>query len=60
MGQLLRCGQTTRPGRFVVGETSEGRCAGATVVGIAAVLDGASRAEAAKIGGMGRQTLRIG
>jgi hypothetical protein len=51
-GQPLRCG------RMRVGGADEGRCAGAVAIGIAAVLDGNSRTEAAKIGGMDRQTLR--
>jgi transposase-like protein len=38
--------------------SSERRCAGARLLAIAAVLEGASREEAAKIGGMDRQTLR--
>jgi putative transposase len=37
---------------------SERRCAGRRLLAIAPVLEGASREEAAKIGGMDRQTLR--
>src|SRR5262249_38509238 len=43
---LLRCGRTIPPARF------------AGLLAIAAVLDGASREEAATIGGMARDTLR--
>ena len=39
-------------------EAVEGCRAGARLLAIAAVLDGASREDAAKIGGMERQTLR--
>ncbi len=37
---------------------AEGCRASAAAIGDLAVLDGASREDAAKIGGMGRQTLR--
>ena len=46
-----------QPGASSPGDASEGRRAGAAMA-IAAVLDGSSREEAAKIGGMDRQTLR--
>jgi Homeodomain-like domain len=56
MGELLRCGLATRPGRFA-GLRSVRRMP-RRLLAIAAVLDGASRRDAAKIGGMDRQTLR--
>ena len=56
---LLRCGRTTRLTRFAgwqkrVKDAAQAR----RLLAIAAVLDGASRTEAARIGGMDRQTLR--
>jgi transposase len=43
---------------FAVGPASERRRAGATAVSDCAVLDGGSREEAAKIGGMDHETPR--
>ena len=54
---LFRCGQTMPPARFA-GLPSERKMLRRRdgLLAIAAVLDGASREEAAKIGGMDRQT----
>ena len=55
----LRCGRTIRPSRFAGLPNGRGIPAQARrLLAIAAVLDGASREDAAKIGGMDRQTLR--
>ena len=53
------CGQTIPPARFAGLPSKRKDAAQARrLLAIAAVLDGASREEAAKIGGMDRQTLR--
>src|SRR5437762_709063 len=57
--RLLRCERTTRPARFAGLRSGAKDAAQARrLLTIAAVFDGASRTEAAKIGGMDRQTLR--
>jgi hypothetical protein len=53
---LLRCGWTTRPRRFAGWQN--GTAQARRLLAIAAILEGASRTEAARIGGMDRQTLR--
>ena len=59
MGQALRLGRTIRPVRFAgLPERAKDAAQARRLLAIAAVLDGASREEAAKIGGMDRQTLR--
>ena len=60
MGQaFFVCGWTIRPTRFAGSPGGRKSAAQARrLLAIAAVLDGASREEAAKIGGMDRQTLR--
>ena len=58
-GLRLRCGRTIRARRFVAWRQRAKDAAQARrLLAVAAVLDGASREEAAKIGGMDRQTLR--
>ena len=58
MGRLERCGRTIRPGelRRLAKRVKDAAQAPRLLV-IAAVLHGASRSEAARIGGMDRQTL---
>jgi hypothetical protein len=54
-----RCGQTIPPARFAgFAQRAKDAAQARRLLAIAAVLDGASREEAAKIGGMDRQTLR--
>src|SRR5262249_908542 len=59
MGQAI-AGRSNYTSGEVRGHARRGKDVGQAggLVAIAAVLDGASRAEAAKIGGMDRQTLR--
>ena len=54
----LRCGRTIRRGGSSACKRAKDAAQARRLLAIAAVLDGASREEAAKIGGMDRQTLR--
>jgi transposase len=56
---LFRCGRTIRPGEVRrLAQRAKDAAQTRRLLAIAAVLDGASREAAAKIGGMDRQTLR--
>src|SRR5262249_37513180 len=56
---LFRCGRTIPPARVRrLAQRAKDAAQTRRLLAIAAVLDGASREEAAKIGGMDRQTLR--
>ena len=55
---LFQSGRTTPPAKFAGLQRAKDAAQARRLLAIAAVLDGASREEAAKIGGMDRQTLR--
>jgi Homeodomain-like domain len=56
---LFQCGRTTPAGQVRrIAQRAKDAAQARRLLAIAAVLDGASREEAAKIGGMDRQTLR--